>query len=807
MNIQSAGLGLGVQLKLNKTTVFKNFLKVAVRNLVRNKFFSIINIAGLAVGMASAILILLWIENELSYDRFHAKKDRIYQAWNRSVFDGKLQCWSTTPKILAPTIKKDYPEVEEITRVNWGNNFLFSLGEKRMNVRGTMVDPGFLTIFDFPLVKGNQRSALNGIYSIVITEKLARKLYGREDPMGKIIKVDNADNFTVTGVLKDFPNNTRFQDYEYLLPWEYLRKRGWSDSSWGNNSTSSYVLLKPNTSAAAFEKKIQNITIDHTHGEEKIEVFIHPITKWRLFSKFENGKNAGGRIEVVRLFGFIAAFILLIACINFMNLSTARSEKRAKEVGIRKVVGAEKKSLIGQFLGESILLALLAGIIAIGIVQLSLRGFNQLTDKELFIGYTNIYFWLAGLGFVIFTGIIAGSYPAFFLSSFRPIKVLKGTFKAAHALVTPRKVLVVIQFTFAIALIICTIIVMQQIEYAQDREAGYNRDNLIYHFLEGDVEKNYTLIKNELLSSGAASHVSKTSAPITEGWSDSWGYEWKGKDPNAKLDFNTFNTDGDLAKTVGLQIKEGRDIDPKVYLTDSTAIMLNESAVALMGLKKPIGETVKYNETDWHVVGVIKDFILQSPYQPIKAMVIHGPKGWFNAMHIKLSANNSTTRNLKLAEQVFKKYNPEYPFQYHFVDEEYARKFQDEERTATLACLFAGLTIFISCLGLFGLATYMAENRIKEIGVRKVLGASVINITKLLSKDFLKLVIIALAIAIPIGWLAMHYWLRNYPYRVNIEWWVFVSAGMLSLLVAMLTVSYQSIKAGLANPVKSLRTE
>ena len=787
--------------------MFKNYLKVAFRNLYRNKFFSIINIAGLAVGMASAILILLWIQNELSYDRFHSKGDRIYQAWNRSTFDGKLQCWSTTPKILGPTLKKDYPEVEEITRVNWGNNFLFSIGDRRMNASGTMVDPGFLTIFDFPLVKGNSNTALNNVYSIVLTEKLAHKLFGKEDAMGKVIKIDNSDNFTVTGVLKDFPNNTRFQRYEYLLPWQYLVKKGWADSSWGNNSTSTYVLLKPNTSQAAVDKKIQKITIEHTKGEENIEVFLFPAAKWRLYSRFENGKNVGGYIDVVKRFGFIAALILLIACINFMNLSTARSEKRAKEVGIRKVVGAEKKSLVGQFLGESILLALFAGIIAIGIVQLSIKGFNGLTDKELYLDYSDVSFWLFGLGFICITGLIAGSYPAFFLSSFKPIKVLKGTFKAAHALVTPRKVLVVIQFTFAIALIICTMIIMQQIKYAQERELGYEKNNLVYHFLEGDLEKNYELVRNELISSGAASAVSKTSAPITEGWSDSWGYEWKGKDPNAKIDFNTFNTDGSLAKTMGLHVIQGRDIDPKTYPTDSTAIVLNEAAVGLMGFKNPVGETVKYNDINWHVVGVIKNFILQSPYYPMKPMVIHGPKNWFNVIHFKLNPANSTGANLKLAEKVFKKYNPEYPFNYHFVDEEYARKFEDEKRSATLASLFAALTIFISCLGLFGLATYMAENRIKEIGVRKVLGASVVNITRLLSKDFLKLVVIALVIAIPISWWAMYQWLKDFPYRVSIQWWVFVFAGALSLLIALLTVSYQSIRAGLANPVKSLRTE
>ena len=787
--------------------MIKNFFKVAVRNLVRNKFFSIINICGLAVGMASAILIMLWIQNELSYDSFYSKNDRLYQPWNRAIFDGKLQCWSTTPKVLGPTLKHDYPEVEAVTRVNWGNNFLFSIGEKRLSVQGTTVDPDFLKMFDFPLLKGSEQTALAGTYSIVLTQKLATKLFGKEEAMGKVIKIDNLDNFTVTGILKDLPNNTRFQDYEYFLPWAYMVKRQWDDSSWGNNSTQTYVLLKPNTSATNFEKKIKNITIQHTKDEEHIEVFIHPMSKLRLYSQFENGKNTGGRIEVVRLFGIIAGLILLIACINFMNLSTARSEKRAKEVGIRKVVGAEKKSLVGQFLGESILIALLAGIISIGIVQLSLRGFNELTDKQLFLDFSNYRFWITGLAFVMFTGIIAGSYPAFFLSSFTPVKVLKGTFKAAHALVTPRKVLVVIQFTFAIALIICTIIIMEQIQYARNRETGYDRSQLVYNFLEGDMEKNYELIRNQLLNSGAAISVTKTSAPITQGWSDSWGYEWKGKDPNAKLDFNTFSSDGGLVKTAGLKLLQGRDIDPHNYPTDSTAIILNESAVATMNLKNPIGETVKYNETNWHVVGVIKDFILQSPYQPMRPMVIHGPKNWFNVIHYKLNPAHSTSENLKTAEQVFKKYNPEYPFAYHFVDEEYARKFSDEKRTATLAGLFAGLTIFISCLGLFGLATYMAENRIKEIGVRKVLGASVITITRLLTKDFLKLVMISLLIAVPIAWWAMYSWLKDFPYRVDIHWWVFVMAGLLSILIALITVSYQSIRAGLANPVKSLRSE
>ncbi|MGI8952356.1 MAG: ABC transporter permease [Chitinophagaceae bacterium] len=787
--------------------MFKNYFKIAFRNLWRSKAFSIINISGLAIGMASAILILLWIQNEVSYDRFHANEDRLYQAWNRGQFDNKLQCWNVTPKILGPTLKQNYPEVEKETRVNWNSDLLFSIGDKRLTVSGTMVNPDFLTMFSFPLLKGNQNTALNNIYSIILTEKLAKKLLGNEDAMGKVIKIDNKDNFTVTGIMKDLPNNTQF-DFEYLLPWQYMSVRGWDDSSWDNNSTKNYILLKKNTSITAFNSKIKNIAIDHLNGKEQIEIFVYPLSKLHLYSKFENGVVVGGEIDMVRLFAIIAAFILLIACINFMNLSTARSEKRAREVGIRKVVGAQKSTLVSQFLGESILLAFIAGIFALIIVQLSLPAFNTLVNKELFVPYNNIYFWLYAIAFILFTGILAGSYPAFYLSSYKPVTVLKGTFKAVNALITPRKVLVVLQFTFAITLIICTIIVQQQIKYAQQRELGYNRNNLIYHWLTGDIEKNYTLIKNELLTSGVATEVSKTSQPITQRMSDTWDFEWQGKDPNDKTDFDRFAADENFVKTTGVQIVQGRDFDLKNYPTDSSAIILNESAVKAMGFKNPIGQTVKDDTVPYHVVGVIKDFILRSPYEPLQPMVIEGGKsGFFNVLHIKLNANNSTEKNLATAEKIFKKYNPQYPFEYHFVDEEYAKKFNNEQRTEALAGLFAGLTIFISCLGLFGLATYMAENRIKEIGVRKVLGASVFSITSLLSKDFLRLVIISLLIASPIAWWSMYIWLQGYPYHINIQWWVFALAGMLSIIVALVTVSYQSIKAAISNPVKSLRTE
>jgi putative ABC transport system permease protein len=786
--------------------MLKNYFKVAFRSLLRNKGYAFINIAGLSIGMASAVLILLWVQNETGFDRFHKNEATLYEAWNRGVFDNKLQCWSTTPKILGPTLKQEYPEIANTARVNWGNNLLFTIGDKRLMVSGTCTDPAFLSMFSFPLVSGNPNTVLNDVYSMVITEKLAHKLFGSQDPMGKLIRVDDHDNFTVKGVMKDLPNNTSF-DFEYLLPWTYMEKRGWSDSNWDNNSTSTYIQLNPNSTESAVDARIKNITIRHLDGKEQIEVFLHPIMKWHLYSDFENGKIVGGRIETVRMFTIIAVFILLIACINFMNLSTARSEKRAKEVGIRKVIGARKGALIGQFLGESILLSFLSGLLALAIVQLSLHAFNRLTDKVLYIGYDNPNFWLSAIGFTLFTGLLAGSYPAFYLSAFQPVKVLKGTVKAARSRINPRKILVVFQFTFAITLIICTIIVRNQQQYAQDRKTGYTRNNLVYHFLTGDLEKNYSLVKNELLSSGAAISVSKTSAPLTEGWSNSWGFEWPGKDPNDKTIFNRYCTDEDIVKTAGFRLLQGRDLNLRSFPTDSTAIILNESAVRAMNLKNPVGQTIRDDGISWHVVGVIEDFVLRSPFQTLEPMVIEGSKGWFSVIHFRLNGDRSNLRNLQGAEQIFKKYNPRFPFEYHFIDEEYAKKFDDTRRTATLTGLFAGLTIFISCLGLFGLAAFMAGNRIKEIGVRKVLGASVANITALLSKEFLWLMAISILIASPVAWYAMHQWLAGYAYRINIQWWVFATTALLSLLIALATVSYQAIRAAIANPIRSLRTE
>ncbi|WP_074237694.1 ABC transporter permease [Chitinophaga niabensis] len=792
--------------------MIKNFFKVAYRSLLRNKGFSVINITGLAIGMSAAILILLWIQDELSFDGFHENKDRIYQVWNRVPFDGKISCGESVPAPLGPALEKDLPEVERVVRVVDHYSRLLSVGDKKMLKSGRMVDTGFLQMFTFPMLEGNPATALNDVNSMVLTESTAKALFGGDGALGKIVKLENKDNFTVTGIVKDPPPNTRF-DFDYLLPRSYFKLGEGQDFGWHDNSTPTYVMLKPNASFATVSAKIKDLKqrYDEEAKTMKWELFIYPLKRWHLYASFNNGiEDGGGRIAFVKLFGIIAGFILLIACINFMNLSTARSEKRAKEVGIRKSVGAQKGSLIGQFIGESVFLAFLAGLIAVIVVQLCLPAYNQLTFKKLFVNYSSVYTWVVFIGFILFTGLLAGSYPAFFLSSFQPVKVLKGTFKRANALVTPRKVLVVLQFTFAIMLIICTIIVKQQIDYARDRKTGYDKSNLVYHFMTGDIPKNYELIKNDLLASGIARSITKTNSPITERWSDGWGQSWEGKDPNDKTSFARFLSDEGLGATVGLQFIQGRDFDLKRFPTDSTGLIINESALKIMKFKDPIGKVVGDLGIDWHIVGVVKDFILTNPYEPIEPLLICGAKSrfmTFQAMQIKLNGDNDIAKNLGRAEAIFRKYNPEYPFEMKFVDEDYARNFEREKLQGTLAALFAGLTIFISCLGLFGLATYMAENRIKEIGIRKILGASVTGITTLLSKDFVKLVLIAFLIATPLAWWGMDKWLQNYTYRVGIEWWVFALAGALSVMIALLTVSYQSIRAALGNPVKSLRAE
>lgn len=793
--------------------MLKNYFKAAWRNLVRGKSFSVLNIAGLSIGMAGTALILLWLQNEISFDKFHANKDNLYQVYSLSAgVNTPPVAISEVSQPLGPALRQNFPEIEAQTRVRDMSSFLFTANDKSFaNIKGSIVDPSFLSMFSFPLVEGNKDEQLKSVYSIVITQKFARKMFGNEEAIGKIIRIDSVDNFTVTGVLKDLPSNTRF-DFEYLLSWDYLRKlgEGYVNENWISNNTPTFVQLKPHTNITAFNEKIKNVTRVNAGRNDLWTHFLFPLNQWHLYAEFENGKPSGGRIGTVRVFSIIALFILLIACINFMNLSTARSEKRAKEVGIRKVTGAGRGLLIGQFMTEAFLTACIAGAIALLLVQLTLPAFNRLVGIDLFIPFRSVYFWMYLFAFILFTSLLAGSYPAFYLSSFKPISIFKKQFKKINAVVSPRKVLVVTQFSFAIVLIISTIVVRNQVQYAQDRDTGFSKNNLIYVDFVGDIEKNYALIKQDLVNAGAAASVSKTMLGITEGGYRSWGLRWPNELPkDTTTAITVYSTDADLVKTAGLHLLEGRDIDINKYPSDSFSVLVNEAAVKLMGFDNPIGQIITnpFSKINWHVVGVVKDYVQNSPYTDIPPTVIYGPGAWFNTMQVKLNASNSTSANLAKAENVFKKYNPAYPFDYKFADQQYAAKFDSEERTKTMAGLFAFLAIFISCLGLLGLSVYVAEARIKEIGIRKVLGASALNITRLLSLDFIKLVCIAIIIATPVAYYAMNQWLQGYTYRISLGAGIFISAGALAILIAFITVSFQSVKSALSNPVKSLRTE
>jgi putative ABC transport system permease protein len=786
--------------------MLRNYFKIAIRNLYRNKGFSAINISGLAIGMASALLILLWIQNQLTYDRWYTKTDRLYKIYSRTSIEGKPYAWENTPSLLAPVLKKDFAAIEDVAR--WrGVTFLVSVGETHISNQGAFADSSFLRLFDFPALSGDATHALDAPKDIVLTQHMARALFGDKDPIGQTVRIDSTSDFTVTAVLRDPPANTAF-NFNYLLPWSFRQQLGWDDAIWGNTSVFTFVLLKPGATQAGLDNQISNIVVDRSDRKEMTQLFSQSMNRLYLYSRSENGQLVGGRIKVVQLFMVIAGFILLIACINFMNLSTARSERRAREVGIRKVVGAVKSSLVAQFIGESILIAFLSFGLALIITQVALDAFNQLIGRQLVIDYSNPRWWAFAIGFILFSGLLAGSYPAFYLSSFEPVKVLKGTFRKVDALISSRKALVVLQFTFAIGLIICTLVIRRQIEYAQNRGAGYDRHNLVYTFTQGDIPQHYTAIRNDLLSSGAAVSVSKSYSPVTRHWSDGWGYTWDGANEEGKrIDFVYLGSDADFIKTMGATLVAGRDIDVYKFPTDTMALMLNETAVKMMGVKDPIGLNIRRDSQTMHVVGVIKDFIIESPFTKIGPMMIQGPKEFFQVIHIKLNPAHSVTADIDKTRQILRQYNPRYPADLIFADEDYATKFQDEQQISKLAALFAGLTIFISCLGLFALATYMAENRIREIGVRKVLGASVSGITFMLAKDFVWLVLAAFAIAAPFSWYAMRQWLGDYDYRTPIGIGVFAISGSLALLIAIATVSYQSIRAALSNPAKSLRSE
>jgi len=783
--------------------MFSNYFKIALRNLVRNKLHSSINITGLALGMAAATLLLLNIHYGLSIDQFHEKKAHLYQAYTKGIINGELTCGDGTAGPLAPALKA-YPEISTVARMQY-NNQLLRYADKKITAGGDVTDAAVLTMFSFPLEQGDVQTALKDPDDIVVTRQLARKLFGNDDPMGKIITTPTGNNFTVTGVLKDLPVNTQFT-FEYLLPWARLH----SDGAWNNENLVTYIELAPGANVDALNKEIADIgrrNAGREHpGVAAQTTFLYPFTKVYLEGRFVNGKPAGGNIDNLRMLGGLAAIILLIACINFMNLSTARSEKRGKEVGIRKVIGAVRRSLVLQFIGESILMALLAALIALVLVDLTIPYFNTLTQVKLSIPWQSPLFWLAALAFVVLTGVLAGSYPAFYLSSFRPIKVLKGMLQNGNALIRPRKVLVVVQFVCSICLINFTLIYQKQIHHELSREIGYAKDKLVFHPLTDDLRRNYAAVKNELIDGGIVESVSQSSSPITRIGGQESGLKWAGMDPKANPGFALIMEDGDYIRTNGLTLIAGRDIDLRKYPGDTLSCVINETSAQMLGFKDPLGQIILDVAERWKIVGVIKDFVVWNAAEPSQPVLIKGGLSRDN-ISMRISGSRPFGENIQRAETILKKYNPAFITDLQFADRDYAYSFQEAQNTALLINTFTFIAIFVSCIGLLGLATYTAENRTREIGIRKVLGSSVTGIVSLLGRDFARLVLISILIASPLAWLFMQSFLSHYAYRTSLDAWVLAASGAAALILALATIGLQVIRAAMANPVKSLRAE
>jgi len=792
--------------------MFKNYFKTAWRAIGKSKAHSFINIIGLSLGMAVAILIGLWMYDELSFDKNFQNYDHIAKVIQNVTNNSEVQTWQSVPYPLAEELRKNYGSdfKHVVMGVNWGEHLL-TFNEKKLNENGIFFEKEAAEILRLEMVKGS--SNLDDPSSVLLSSSAAKACFGNQDPINKLIKIENYPPAKVTGVYKDLPHNCTFADLNFISTWDFFYNNEDVKSikdPWRPNFADLFVQLNDNADINNVSAKIKDAKLKKVNAQlqkKKPALFLFPMSDWHLRSEFKDGVNVGGAIQYVWMFGIIGVFVLLLACINFMNLSTARSEKRAKEVGIRKTIGSLRGQLILQFFSESFLTVLFSFALSLLLVQLALPFFNRVADKQMSLLWSNPFFWLLCAAFIIFTALIAGSYPAFYLSSFKPVKVLKGTFKAGRFAALPRKVLVVVQFTVSVALIIGTIIVYKQIQFAKDRPVGYTRNGLVtIYSMNDEIRNHFSAVKDELLRTGVVASIAESGAPTTAIWGSSSGFSWKGKDPNLSVDFSTVNASYDYGKTIGWQIKKGRDFS-KDFATDSSAIILNEAAAHFMNLKDPVGETVMWFDKPFTVIGVINDMVMESPYDTPKPTVYSLSSDRGNVAIIRINPNINAKEALNKIEPVFKKFNPEEPFKYQFVNDDYAKKFGDEERIGKLAGFFAFLAIVISCLGLFGLASFVAEQRTKEIGVRKILGASVFNVWNLLSKDFLMLVVISFFIAIPLAYYFMHKWLQNYEYRTQMSLWVFAASIAGALLITILVVSFQSIKAAIANPVKSLRME
>ncbi len=788
--------------------MFRNYFVVMVRNLFKNGFYSFINIAGLALGITCSILILLWVADETSFNKFIPKADRLYQVWVRAHYDGKISAWTSVPLPTYEAFKTANSNIARMAVTDWGGEHLVTVGENRLIKQGYWVSEEFLEMFEFPLVVGTAEQVLDAPPSIVISESTAKALFGDADPINKVIQLDNEYDLKVTGILKDVPGNSTFQ-FDFLIPWKFREQNNqWirdNLTNWGNYSFQVFAELNDPAHHEDVENSVKMMLQEHGEVDTKPEYFLYPMERWRLFSNFDNGVETGGMNDYVQMFTLIAVFIIIIACINFMNLATARSERRAREVGVRKSVGSRRRELILQFIGESTFIAFIAFAIAVLAAQVLLPFYNNLVDKKLFIDYTSFQFWIASLGMVLLVGIISGSYPAFYLSSFQPIKVLKGKPTLSKGTSLPRKILVILQFGFSILLIIGTIVIYQQIQLVKGRALGYDQENLIAVSYTNEVGKNYRSIKAELLNTGVVEAVTRANSEITNINSNNF-LGWPGKPEELRVLFTTITTEYDYTKTMGIKLLEGRDFSEE-FKSDSSAILVNKAAMEVMGLKEDaLGTELELWGRKRNLIGVVDDVLMGSPFQPVKPMFMI-LMDWGGSVSIRLKKTNDLQASIQAVKSVFEKYAPAYPFEYRFADQEFQKKFTTINLTSTLASLFAILTIVITGLGLFGLAAFTAEQRTKEIGIRKVMGASVPNLVGLMSKDFSVLVIIAFVLSSPLAWWALTNYLERYTIRTSVAWWIFPVTGAIALTFALLIVSTQALKAARANPASSLRSE
>ena len=785
-----------------------NYIKIAFRSLLKNQTYSIINIGGLAIGLASSILIFLWVADEYSYDTFHVNYNNIYQVYNQAEWNGHIGTGNSQPYPLREALLAQSSGIKHVVMTNWGEGNMLQVGETRLNKYGLNASEDFFKVFTYEWLSGDPATALNELTSIVITESTAKALFNSTDALNKTIRIENSDELKVTGVVKDSPKQS-FLEYDYILPFSYYEKtnpwiRNFAKTSWDSNSFQMYVLLQDGASKDDVEKAVVNLIRDNNPKSPTAKLLLHPMSMWRLYSNWEEGVNTGGQIVYVRLFTAIAIFVLIIACINFMNLATARSESRAREVGIRKSIGSRRKELIFQFLGESITVTAVAFLLAIVLVELALPSYNLLVKKNIFIDYGDGQLWLAAIGLVLLIGTLSGSYPSLYLSSFDAVKVLKGKVNLGKGASTPRKVLVTLQFGFSIFLIVGTIVIYQQIQFVKNRDMGFDRENLVQMWINGEMRDNFSSIREELLRTGVVQSVCKSNSPVTAIFSNN-EVKWQGKENTQRVAFSTIATEYDYIQTMGVKMIEGRDFSRE--FNDSLSVIVNEAALKIMGMADPIGKKLEINNTQFNIVGVIPDMVMDSPYTPVQPMTLLFDPSWSSTVTLRLTKTNDLPASMAKVEAVFKKLNPNYPFQYRFTDVDFEKKFSSINLISRLAGIFAGLAIFITCLGLFGLAAFTAEQRTKEVGVRKVMGASVSSLVLLISKDFSRLVIFAFLISAPVSWWFLNDFLQRYEYRIEVAWWVLLAVGVFALVLALIIVSTQALKAAVMNPTRSLRSE